>query len=140
MTSLVLKAETMSKVVITGLGLVTPVGVGVKQSWESFIQGRNGANEMKSFDTSKYKVHRSCEVKDFHLDVELENQIKENTIHKYVYYAAREALQESGLLNDSKFNTERFGIAIGTLAAELTPFERLLRLDTSKKIMGLIGP
>ena len=93
---------------------------------------------MKSFDTSKYKVHRSCEVKDFHLDVELENQIKENTIHKYVYYAAREALQESGLLNDNKFDKERFGIAIGTLAAELTPFERLLRLDTSKKIMGLI--
>ena len=108
----------MSKVVITGLGLVTPVGVGVKQSWESFIQGRNGANEMKSFDTSKYKVHRSCEVKIFQWDFELENQIKENTIHKYVYYAAREALQESGLLNDNNFEKERFGIAIGTLAAE----------------------
>lgn len=126
----------MSKIVITGLGLVTPVGTGVKKSWESFIQGKNGANEMKSFDTSKYKVHRSCEVKDFRLDVELENQIKENTIHKYVYYAAREALQESGLLNDRNFNRERFGIAIGTLAAELTPFERLLRLDTSKKDNG----
>jgi 3-oxoacyl-[acyl-carrier-protein] synthase II len=91
---------------------------------------------MKSFDTSKYKVHRSCEVKDFHLDVELENQIKENTIHKYVYHAAREALQESGLLHDKKFDRERFGIAIGTLAAELTPFERLLRLDTTKKDNG----
>lgn len=126
----------MAKVVVTGLGLVTPVGVGVRQSWESFIQGRNGANEMMSFDTSRYKVHRSCEVKDFHLDVELENQIRENTIHKYVYYAAREALQESGLLHDKKFNRERFGIAIGTLAAELTPFERRLRLDTSKKDNG----
>ncbi|HHT9136649.1 MAG TPA: beta-ketoacyl-[acyl-carrier-protein] synthase family protein, partial [Candidatus Wunengus sp. YC60] len=126
----------MPKVVITGLGLVTPVGTGIKKSWESFILGRNGANEMKSFDISKYKVHRSCEVKDFHLDVELENQIKENTIHKYVYYAAREALQESGLLDDKNFNRERFGIAIGTLAAELTPFERLLRLDTSKKDNG----
>src|SRR3990167_5840179 len=131
-----LKTNTMSKVVITGLGLVTPVGIGVKQSWESFIHGRNGANEMKSFDTSKYKVHRSCEVKDFCLDAELENQIKENTIHKYVYYAAKEALLESGLLNDNNFDKERFGIAIGTLAAELTPFERLLRLDTSKKDNG----
>jgi 3-oxoacyl-[acyl-carrier-protein] synthase II len=126
----------MQKIVITGLGLVTPVGTGVKKSWESFIQGRNGANEMKSFDTSKYKVHRSCEVKDFHLDIELENQIKENTIHKYVYYAAREALQESRLMDKNNFNIERFGIAIGTLAAELTPFERLLRPDTSKKDNG----
>ena len=121
-----------------GISYTRWVGIGVKESWESFIQGRNGANEMKSFDTSKYKVHRSCEVKDFQWDFELENQVKENTIHKYVYYAAREALQESGLLDDRKFNKERFGIAIGTLAAELTPFERLLRLDTSKKITGLI--
>lgn len=91
---------------------------------------------MKSFDTSKYKVHRSCEVKNFSLDVELENQIQENTIHKYAYYAAREALLESGLLHDKKFNRERFGIALGTLAAELTPFERLLRKDTLKKDNG----
>ncbi|MCF6159054.1 MAG: beta-ketoacyl-[acyl-carrier-protein] synthase family protein [wastewater metagenome] len=127
---------TVSKVVITGLGLVTPVGIGVKESWASFIRGRDGGNEMKSFDTSLYKIHRSCEVKNFHLDVELENQIRENTIHKYVYSAAREALQESGLLGDEKFDRERFGIAIGTLAAELTPHERLLRLDTSRKDNG----
>ncbi len=126
----------MPKVVITGLGLVTPVGAGVKKSWESFLQGRSGANEMKSFDTSKYKVHRSCEVKDFALDVELDNQIKENTIHKYVYYAAREALLESGLPDAKHCDRERFGVAIGSLAAELTPFERLLRLDTSKKDNG----
>ncbi|MBM4055605.1 MAG: beta-ketoacyl-[acyl-carrier-protein] synthase family protein [Planctomycetes bacterium] len=126
----------MAKVVITGLGLVTPVGTGLKKSWESFIQGRDGANEMKSFDTSLYKVHRSCEVKDFQLDVELENQIIENTIHKYVYYAAREAMRESGLMDDRNSDRERFGIAIGTLAAELTPFERLLRKDTSLKNNG----
>ncbi|MDR4508794.1 MAG: beta-ketoacyl-[acyl-carrier-protein] synthase family protein [Candidatus Brocadiaceae bacterium] len=126
----------MRKVVITGMGLVTPVGIGVRKSWESFIGGRDGANEMKSFDTSQYKVHRSCEVKDFDLEVGLENQIKENTIHKYVYYAAREALQESGLLEAKGFNRERFGITIGTLAAELTPFERRLRRYTLKKDNG----
>lgn len=126
----------MTKVVITGLGLVTPVGTGLKKSWESFAQGRDGACEMKSFDTSLYKVHRSCEVKDFFLDVELENQISENTLHKYVYYAAREALLESGLHGDKKSGRERFGIAIGTLAAELTPFERLLRKNTSLKNNG----
>lgn len=127
----------MSKVIITGLGLVTPIGIGIRESWEAFIRGRNGANDMKSFDTSQYKVHRSCEVKNFHLGIELENQIRENTIHKYLYYAAREALQESGLLHEkNNLNRERFGIAIGTLAAELTPHERLLRQNTSKKDNG----
>jgi len=126
----------MPKVVITGLGLVTPVGTGIDKSWNAFVQGKDGANEMKSFDTTNYKVHRSCEVKDFHLDVELSNQIAENTIHKYVCYAAREALQETGALDNKKTNRERFGIAIGTLAAELTPFERLLRKDTTRKDNG----
>ncbi|MGQ3684961.1 MAG: beta-ketoacyl-[acyl-carrier-protein] synthase family protein [Candidatus Loosdrechtia sp.] len=126
----------MPKVVITGLGLVTPVGIGVKESWQSFITGKDGANEMRSFDTSFYKVHRSCEVKNFQLDGELENQIKENTIHKYLYYAAREALHESGLLDNKSHDRERFGIAVGTLAAELTPYERLQRQDTLKKDNG----
>ena len=54
------------RVVITGLGLVTPVGVGVEQSWESLCNGKSGVGEITRFDASDYQTKIAAEVKDFH--------------------------------------------------------------------------
>ncbi|MBI2560504.1 MAG: beta-ketoacyl-[acyl-carrier-protein] synthase II, partial [Planctomycetes bacterium] len=51
------------RVVVTGLGLVTPIGIGVKESWNSMVNGKDGATEVTYFDTSKYRVHRACQVR-----------------------------------------------------------------------------
>ena len=64
----------MPRVVVTGLGLVIANGVGVKNAWEALMNGKDGTAEIKSFDTSQYKVHRACEVKDFKLDAVFENE------------------------------------------------------------------
>jgi 3-oxoacyl-[acyl-carrier-protein] synthase II len=50
----------MSRVVITGLGLVIANGIGVKSAWDALVNGKDGTAEIKSFDTSKYRVHRVC--------------------------------------------------------------------------------
>lgn len=117
----------MSRVVITGLGLLIANGNGVKNAWDALLNGKDGTAEIKSFDTSEYKVHRVCEIKDFKIDTTFENETTANTIHKYTYFAAKEALEESGLNDIAGYGPERFGIAIGTLAGELPPFEHLLR-------------
>ncbi|MDR4503990.1 MAG: beta-ketoacyl-[acyl-carrier-protein] synthase family protein [Candidatus Scalindua sp.] len=126
----------MSKVVVTGLGLVLANGIGVKNAWEALIHGKDGSGDVTSFDTSQYKIHRACEVKDFKTDVIFENETPANTIHKYTYSAAREALRDSGLHDIANYNCERFGIAIGTLAGELPPFEYLLRNSPEDKANG----
>ncbi|MCP5004082.1 MAG: beta-ketoacyl-[acyl-carrier-protein] synthase family protein [Planctomycetes bacterium] len=126
----------MSKVVVTGLGLVLANGIGVKDAWDALIHGIDGSGEVTSFDTSQYKVRRACEVKDFKIDTIFEHETPANTIHKYTYSAAREALEDSGLHDISRYNCERFGIAIGTLAGELPPFEYLLRNSPEDKANG----
>ena len=126
----------MPKVVVTGLGLVIANGIGVTNAWDSLINGKDGTAELKSFDTSQYKVHRACEVKDFKLDTVFENETTANTIHKYTYTAAREALEDSGLSDIAGNDRERFGIAVGTLAGELPPFEYLLRKAPDDKANG----
>lgn len=126
----------MPKVVVTGLGLVIANGIGVKNAWEALLNGKDGTAELKSFDTSQYKVHRACEVKDFKVDTVFENETAANTIHKYTYAAAREALKDSGLSDISGYDRERLGISIGTLAGELPPFEYLLRNAPEDKANG----
>ncbi len=126
----------MSRVVITGLGLVIANGIGVKGAWDALVNGKDGTAEIKSFDTSKYRIHRVCEVKDFRIDTTFENETTANTIHKYTYSAAREALGDSGLNDITGYDSERFGIAIGTLAGELPPFEYLLRNAPEDKANG----
>ncbi|MGR3311592.1 MAG: beta-ketoacyl-[acyl-carrier-protein] synthase family protein [Candidatus Brocadiales bacterium] len=125
------------RVVITGLGLVTPIGVGVKESWNSFVNGKDGATEVTYFDTSKYRVHRACQVRSLESYEFHKNNIKRNTIYKYTYLAAKEALEDSGIpVSGGNLNRERFGIAVGTLAAELPVFEDLLRVNHKNKADG----
>ncbi len=136
------------RIVITGLGLVTPVGIGVKESWDSMLNGKDGATEVTYFDTSKYRVHRACQVRNLesykartnefvHATPLPKNNIKRNTIYKYTYLAAKEALEDSGIpLSGGNINRERFGIAVGTLAAELPVFEDLLRASHKNKTYG----
>ena len=136
------------RIVITGLGLVTPVGIGVKESWDSMLNGKDGATEVTYFDTSKYRVHRACQVRSLesykartnefvHATQFPRNNIKRNTIYKYTYLAAKEALEDSGIpVSGGNINRERFGIAVGTLAAELPVFEDLLRVNHQNKADG----
>ena len=53
------------RVVITGLGLVTPVGIGVEQTWEALCAGKSGVGEITHFDASAYPTRIAAEVKDF---------------------------------------------------------------------------
>ena len=57
----------LKRVVVTGLGAVTPLGNNVEDTWKNLLAGVSGAAEIKSFDTSKFKTHFACEVKDLNI-------------------------------------------------------------------------
>ena len=87
------------RVVVTGIGLVTPVGNSVETTWTALVQGRSGAGFIKKFDTEKFSVRIACEVKDFDpLDyVEKKEARKMGAFIHYAIAASQEAVDDSGL-------------------------------------------
>ena len=87
------------RVVVTGIGLVTPVGNSVETTWTALAQGRSGADYIKKFDTEKFSVKFACEVKDFDpLDyVEKKEARKMGAFIHYAIAASQEAVDDSGL-------------------------------------------
>ncbi|MGD6027691.1 beta-ketoacyl synthase N-terminal-like domain-containing protein, partial [Xanthomonas citri pv. citri] len=69
----------MKRVVVTGLGAITPLGNTVNEFWENILAGKSGAGPITKFDTSKFKTHFACEVKGFHA----EEFIDKKEIKKY---------------------------------------------------------
>jgi 3-oxoacyl-[acyl-carrier-protein] synthase II len=87
------------RVVVTGLGLVTPVGNSVEDTWSALMAGRSGVDSIKKFDTEKFTVRFAAEVKDFDpLNyVEKKEARKMGAFIHYAIAAADEAMRDSGL-------------------------------------------
>ena len=87
------------RVVVTGLGLVTPVGNSVETTWTALVQGRSGADYIRKFDAEKFPVRFSCEVKDFDpLNyVEKKEARKMGAFIHYAIAASQEAVDDSEL-------------------------------------------
>ncbi len=60
-----MKNRPPGRIVVTGIGAVTPVGAGRREAWANLLAGKSGISEVESFDTSNYSVHRGGEVKGF---------------------------------------------------------------------------
>jgi len=114
----------MKRVVITGLGAVTPLGNNVEDFWQNSINGVSGAGLIKQFDTEKFKVHFACEVKGFDPKVHLtHNEIKKSDLFsQYAMYSSAEAIKDSGLdlENMDPFDT---GVIWGTGQGGMQTFE-----------------
>ena len=103
------------RVVITGLGLLTPVGNTVEESWKNIVAGKSGIAEITAFDASKFSARISGSVKDFDADMYLsrKDQKKMDTFIHYGIAAGIQALEDSGIEVTDE-NAERIGVAIGS--------------------------
>ena len=102
------------RVVITGLGAVTPVGLSVKESWENILAGKSGIAAITSFDVSAFPVRFGGSVKDFDITtiIPRKEAKKMDTFIHYGIAAGKEAIEDSGLVVTEE-NAERIGVAIG---------------------------
>ena len=89
----------MRRVVVTGLGALTPVGKNLNDTWKNIVDGKSGAGRISRFDTEKFKTKFACEVKDFDPKERLDrNEIKRSDLFtQYGLYASAEAWKDSGL-------------------------------------------
>lgn len=104
----------MRRVVVTGLGAVTPVGNDVETSWSSIKAGKSGIDYIKKFDTSDLKVTVAAEVKDFDPTkyIEKRDLRKTDEFTIYAVAAAAQAVEDSGI--EGKIDPDRFGVYIGS--------------------------
>jgi len=101
----------MRRVVVTGLGAITPVGKNLHEYWEGLINGISGSEMITRFDTEKFKTKFACEIKDYdsskYFDRKEANKL--DLFAQYALIASDEAIADSGLLLD-KINKERVGV------------------------------
>ena len=103
------------RVVITGLGALTPIGNNTKDFWEGIKEGKCGIDEITKFDTSNFKVKLAAELKDFNPEDYFERREAKrlDRFSQYAMVVAREAWKDSGLDKETE-NMERVGIIIGS--------------------------
>lgn len=102
------------RVVVTGLGLVTPVGIGVEQTWTSLCAGKSGVAPITRFDATDYQTKIAAEVKDFHAEdfMPKKDAKRVEPFIAYALAATRMAIDDSGLVIDSS-NESRVGAITG---------------------------
>ena len=113
------------RVVVTGLGALTPVGNSVSETWESLLQGKSGAGPITLFDASHFKTQFACEVKGFNPNDRFDRK-DARRYDRYTQFAlvtAKEALEDSGL-DLEKTDLERVGVIISAGIGGLETFEQ----------------
>jgi 3-oxoacyl-[acyl-carrier-protein] synthase II len=111
------------RVVITGVGAVTPLGNDAETFWENLVAGKSGAASITAFDSSEFAVHFACELKDFDPTAWIEHRKarKMDRFAQMILAAARMAEEDSGI--DIPSETERIGVSVATGIGGLQAFQ-----------------
>ncbi|MEA5114318.1 MAG: beta-ketoacyl-ACP synthase II [Geobacteraceae bacterium] len=115
----------MRRVVVTGVGLVSPLGTGNRKNWDALVAGRSGVGRITRFDATDFPVRIAGEVKDFNPEdfIEKKEIKKMDLFIQYSLAAAQFAMEDSGLqINDA--NAERVGVLVGAGLGGLPTIEK----------------
>lgn len=122
----------MNRVVITGMGIISPIGNSVPAFWQALIKGQHGIGPLTRFDVSDYKVNIAAEVKDFNPaehGMEIAEARRMDLFTQYALAAAHQAMEQSGLMGQVEPN--RFGVNISSGIGGINTFfnesEKLLK-------------
>ena len=114
----------LKRVVVTGLGAITPIGNSVPALWDSLVNGVSGAGPITHFDASKFKTQFACEVKDFKAGdyMDPKEARKMDLYCQYAIAAAKEAIEDSKLDLDTE-NLDKIGVIYGIGIGGIRTFE-----------------
>lgn len=114
----------LKRVVVTGIGAITPLGKTAPETWENAKRGVSGAAEITHFDTSKFKTHFACEVKDYNaLDYFDRKEVRKMDLYEqYAIIAADEAIKDCGW-DLEKVDKNEIGVVLGVGIGGIHTFE-----------------
>lgn len=115
----------LKRVVVTGLGALTPLGNSVDEYWNALLNGVSGAGPITHFDASKFKTQFACEVKNYNAQDHFDRKEvrKLDLFSQYALVTAEQAIQDSGL-DPEKVNCDRIGVIWGSGIGGLETFQR----------------
>jgi 3-oxoacyl-[acyl-carrier-protein] synthase II len=127
--------DRQRRVVVTGLGLITPVGIGVEPTWKALMEGRSGAGPITRFDTTDYTTKIAAEVKGFNPEefVDRKELRQMDLFIQYAMAAGLMAHKDSGLTIDAT-NADRVGVLVGAGLGGLP------ELEATHKVLLEKGP
>ena len=127
----------LKRVVVTGLGAITPIGNTVSEFWDGVVKGRSGAGPITRFDTEKFKVKFACEVKNFDPSQYIEPK-ESRKMDLYSQYALADATQavEDAKLETDKLNLDKIGVIFGVGIGGITTFEQEMTNYALNKELG----
>jgi len=113
----------VKRVVITGIGVVTPIGIGAQPFWDGLVAGRSGAGPLSRFDASSHPVRIACEVNEFDPSDFMDGRqaVRTDRFTQMGLAAASLALRDAGL--DDSFDRDRTGVIVGTGIGGLATIE-----------------
>ncbi|MCC8115068.1 MAG: beta-ketoacyl-ACP synthase II [Bacteroidales bacterium] len=115
----------LKRVVVTGLGALSPLGNSVEETWEAAKQGKSGAGPITHFDASLFKTQFACEVKGFNSDEHFDRRkVRQLDLYsQYALVAARQAMDDSRLLEGDNTDRNRVGVIVAAGIGGLHTFE-----------------
>ena len=115
----------LKRVVVTGLGALTPLGNNVKEYWDGLINGVSGADFITRFDAAKFKTRFACEVKNFDPNAHFERKEgrKLDLFSQFAMVATEEAFLDSGLVLENT-NLDKVGVIWGSGIGGLETFQK----------------
>lgn len=126
--------NTFPRVVITGLGALTPLGNTMPNTWQALIQGKSGAAPITRFDTTHYKTKFACELKNFDIEqfIPRHEARKLDPFAQYAIVAANEAIANAKLNEYPALNKHRIGVIWSAGIGGLTTFEEQIAQHFAK--------
>lgn len=132
------------RVVVTGLGIISPLGIGVKENWEALCEGRSGIGPITKFDTTDFETKIAGEVKNFD-PTSFVDKKEARKMDPFIHYALASSLMaiEDSRLKIDKSNAERVGVLVGAGLGGLTTIEKfhtILLKEGPKKVSPFFIP
>ena len=133
----------MRRVVITGMGAITPIGKPAAESWQGIKEGRNGIDRITKIDNPDIKGPMGAEIKDFDFgDKRAAKRLDLSS--QYAIVAAREAMAQSGIESGKNVAPERFGVMAGSGIGGIRTLEEQIagatKKDSTKRVSALMVP
>ena len=136
-----LKFIIMNRVVVTGLGAITPIGNSAEDFWNNAIEGKSGAEKITKFDATHFKTQFACEVRDFSPELYLDKaEIRRNDLFtQYALYASSEAIGDSGF-DFNGISPFEIGVIWGTGQGGMGSFEKEVAQYSSNRTNPRFSP